>query len=195
MSIVIAAKTENGVLMGADTQTSHGDYEKVTSLGENGMKITKMPHGILLGHAGSVRVTQILACHKDWFDALGDAPLTKQFLVEEIVPRYYIALRQRGLLKTEDGTTQYGGGFIAAQGDRIYTINRDFSVTEIPSFVSIGCGLDAAYLLRMKDAHKNTSVRGQMLQAMRLAAAVDTAVGEPFVLIDTENLQYEIVEG
>ena len=194
MSIIIATKTEDGVLMGADTQTSRGDRDKVTSLGENNLKITRMPHGILLGHAGAVRVTQILACHKDWFEELGDEPLTKRFLVMRIIPRYYRELKERDLLDAEDSTVQYGGGFIVAQGDRIFVLNGDFSVDEVPSFVSIGCGQDAAYLVRQTRAKDGAFEREETLLALRLSASVDRAVGAPFVLIDTKDLQFEYVK-
>ena len=180
--------------MGADTQTSRGDRDKITSLGENNLKITRMPHGILLGHAGAVRVTQILACHKDWFEELGDEPLTKRFLVMRIIPRYYRELKERDLLDAEDSTVQYGGGFIVAQGDRIFVLNGDFSVDEVPSFVSIGCGQDAANLVRQTRAKDGAFEREETLLALRLSASVDRAVGAPFVLIDTKDLQFEYVK-
>ena len=190
MSVVIAIKTGDGVLVGADSQTSFGEYEKEHKLAENNFKITRMPHGILLGHAGEVRATQVLSCHKDWFEELGDEPLTKEFLVTKISPRLSAELRRRGLTD-EDG--DYNGQFLVAQGDRIFNLNSDFSVFTIPTFAAIGSGLDAAFLARA--GARCGDERETVLAGLRLAAKNDKSVGAPFILIDTVRLAYEIVEG
>ncbi len=197
MSLVIAAKIDGSVLMGADSQTSHGDREKVTGRGENNLKITKMPRGILLGHVGEVRVIQPLACHGDWFEETEDEPLSKRFLVEKIVPRYYEELKKRGWLANSDDPSEhtcFRGSFLIAQGDRLFGLNGNFSVDEIPAFAAIGCGQDAAYLAwREADADAGMA-QNMLLRALRLSVASDNSVGAPFVFIDTKELRYEYVE-
>ena len=81
MSIVIAVKDKGRVMFGADTQITTGNL-KYCPTSESNLKITKMPHGILIGRSGLLNVANILTSNPKWFAKLSDEDLSKCFLVE-----------------------------------------------------------------------------------------------------------------
>lgn len=191
MSLIVAAIKDGVVYMGADSQTSHGDDCKTNYFAESNRKIAKMPYGILIGHAGRSRNAQILCAHKEWFEALEHQPLTKEFLTMEIAPDLYFELKRLKWLN-KDHPVESVTSFLFAQGGSLFEMRDDFSVYSVPSFAAIGSGDDAAFVVNA--LHKDLSPKEKITAALRLADKHSNAVGAPFFLIDTKNLEFETVE-
>lgn len=189
MSLVIAQIKDGAVYMGADTRTSCGDLQYVCK-SESNLKIHKMPNGILIATVGTVKITQILSCHKDWF-AGENCTLSKEFLVTQIVPKLYRELDRRGFIESRH-PAEMEGAFLIAQGDKLFRLARNFSVTVIPAFEAIGAGQTAA--LAVNDFEGDCPIREKLLKGLRLAASCDNTIGAPFVFIDTKALEFEFVE-
>lgn len=190
MSLIIAEVKDGAVYMGADTRTSAGDLQ-FTQKSANNLKIHKMPNGILLGRAGLVKATQILSCHKDWFEGEDAKQLSKEFIVTQIIPKLYRELNKRKLLE-RTAPARMEGTFLIAQGNRLFRIASDFSVIVAPGFDSIGCGQDAAFAIQELNA--DCPMREKFLKGLRLAASCDSTIAAPFVFIDTKTLEFEFVE-
>lgn len=97
MSIVIAVKDKGRVMFGADTQLTAGSL-KYCPTSESNLKITKMPHGILIGRSGLLNVANIFTSNPKWFAKLPDDGLSKRFLINEIIPRLAKKLNDNDLL-------------------------------------------------------------------------------------------------
>lgn len=193
MSIVIAVKENNRVIFGADTQTSIGNRKKCSTL-ESNLKVTKMPNGILIGHAGLVENANTLTVHPEWFENLSDEGLTKRFLVMEVIPKLILELKEKNLLDKDSAPdVEMQGSYIVAQKDKLFYIHRTFAVSEAPNYVSIGCGSFAADAVFFDSTDKR-STKERILSALNSAAMFDTGVDRPFVLIDTDTFEYEITE-
>ena len=190
MSLVIAEIRDGVTYIGADTQTSSKTV-KEHHFTEPSMKVIRMPRGILLCAVGAVNSSKRLFARKDWFDELGEAPLSKQFLVTKIVSRFYCDLKEQNLLEQKSGA-QCGSRFIVAQENRLFSINRDFSVSVIPRFFAAGVGDYSAQIVDALDA--NAPVRDKFLCALRLADRYDNSIGAPYLFVDTKRLEFEFVE-
>ena len=190
MSLVIAEIKDGVVYMGADTQVSSGETKR-NFTAEPNLKINRMPGGVLLGEVGAVRVSNILINFKEWFAPLEKEPLTKKFLVTKLLPKFYNELKKRELLRREH-ISGFEGSFLLAQADKLFLINGNFTVSQVPHFDTIGAGNDAAYATYqlMKDA----PVREKMLTSLRLASEYDLSISAPYVFCDTKSLTIELVE-
>lgn len=188
MSIVIAIKKNNVIYMGADTQTSCSNSRIERNVRtESNFKITRLPNGVLIGHTGTIRDNFQLYCRKSWFEKLPKEGLTKKYIVNEIIPLFRERLENINSID-EDG--DYDGENIIAWKDKAYKICCDFSVYEITEFTAIGAYKNALYYL----LNSKESVRNKILNALRCTDYYNSSVSKPFVLIDTEKLEYEIVE-
>jgi hypothetical protein len=156
------------------------------------LKIQKMPHDILVAGAGNGSNSDIFTAHKEWFEELGDDKLSKEFLTMEILPAYYEELKKLGDLKYDKGYPDSGTDFLIAQGDRLYILKRDFVVYTVPLYDAIGCGSDAAFATH--NLKKFSTLREEFTHSLKLASKYDDSVGGPFVFIDTEKQEFEIVE-
>ena len=193
MSLVIAEIKDGVVYMGADTQIS-GELSRNNFTSESNLKIAKMPHGILIGCAGSQSVAYVLTCHKEWFEALGDDELSKAFLATQIVPRFYNALKSQDWL-AKTAPAKHKCSFLIAQKDRLFLLESDFTVTVVPAYYAIGCGECAAQVVQVgTHSGMHASTKEKMLHALRLADRFDNAVGAPYVFIDTKTLEFEFTE-
>lgn len=191
MSLIIAEVTDGAVYMGADTQSTIGETQKTFAVHEESLKINKLPNGILIGHAGKAQNSQLLANHPEWFEALPNGTLTKEFIVMEIVPAFYRELKKRGWLKS-DSPANSDCSILLAQGDKLFRIDRSFAVFASGECDAIGCGSDAYFVNRVLSG--TSPVRERLITSLRLAEAYDTAIGAPFVFIDTKNMTFEFVE-
>lgn len=193
MSIVIAVKDKGRVMFGADTQITTGNL-KYCPTSESNLKITKMPHGILIGRSGLLNVANILTSNPKWFAKLSDEDLSKRFLVERITPRLAKELKDNDLLYKEGlPGIEMEASFLIAQKDKLFFIHQSFAVFEVPFFSAIGSGSFGAEAT-FNDETDHRCTREQILSALKNAAAFDTSVSAPFVLTDTEKLEYEFVE-
>ena len=186
MSLVIAFKYNDIIYMGADTQTTSGNYIEKYKTYEENFKITKMPNDILLGHVGSVVLTQQLYSQKKWFEQLPAEGLTKKFIVKNIIPKLYNKFYIKDLL--EDGNTMLSS-FVLAWRNRLFYIASNFEVYELDDFIAIGSGRSCALYYALKQ----TSVREKILNCLNAANNFCNTVCNPFILIDTKELKFEIV--
>lgn len=193
MSVVVAVKENGRVVFGADTQITTGSL-KYCSTSESNLKVIKMPHGVLIGKSGLMKVTNVFTSHPEWFSELPADGLSKRFLVKSVMPKLIRELKNNNLLNKEElPAIEMEGSFLIAQRDKLFFIHQSFAVFEVPFFAAIGCGSFSADAV-FNDEKDCRCTRERILSALKNAAALDTGIGEPFVLIDTETLEYEFEE-
>ena len=80
---------------------------------------------------------------------------------------------------------------LLAYKDALYKITQSFCVLKLNEKASAGSGLSYTdYALSLKDL----PVRERLLKAWKESAKRTDTVGGPYVLIDTKNREYEIVD-
>lgn len=190
MSLIIAVKHDDRVVMMADSYSSGGSYRTILNP-ESNAKIVIMNDDVLVGGAGRAFSIDTVTSHPEWFDTKG-APLDAKFLITSVVPKMYEELSKNRLLKEEkEGAPapSVEARFIVAQNDRIFKISRDFSVREMDTVAFIGCTSEFAFTWLEDDISEDN-----MLRVLRLSAKHNSGVGAPFVRVDTVNKKIEVVE-
>lgn len=195
MSLVIAYKKEGVVYVGADTQTTSGNDEKVTVLANGSTKLIRLPNGILLGAVGHVYTKQhIWANAEEWFTLPEDGVLTKKHVVTHVVPQMFAYFRENDLFGNEDKRTppDSGSHLLVAHKDKLFDITNDFSVSVIESFAAIGAG-EGFVQYGMEHIDPEAPIPKQLLALLRIGASCNSTISAPFLLGDTATKKFKIV--
>lgn len=176
MSVIVAVK-ENGVIyMGADSQTTAGK-RKYNNLNLTEFKINRLPNGILLGECGKVADEQKIPKKIFTLDANGE--LNRKHIVKEIIPKIVDCVGNKCV------------SIVLAYKDSLYRITQNLDVVKLNKFCKIGAGL---YFVDYALSQNHLPVRERILKALSESAKRTESVSGPFVLIDTQNLEYEVVD-
>ena len=187
MSVIVAVK-ENGIIyMGADSQTTAGN-RKTNYLNETAYKVVRLDNGILVGFCGRVSARQSILSIKDVFTLNEEGKLTKKHIVREIVPKLVDKMEQIG--DEESGSLDVS--ILLAYKDKLYRITSGLNVIHLNENGSAGAGRDFANYALI--AMKNLPVKERLLKALMESAKRTESVGGPYVLINTNNLEYEVVD-
>ena len=155
MSLVIAIKDKDRIVLGADKQVSAGDSKNHTST-----KIWPVAEldGAVMGGVGSARASQIIQ-YSDIIDKNHfKVEPTTDYIICSLAPIIAQTLKANGIV-VEPGE---GGlcdlmpnSFIFAYKDRAWLIWNDLSVSEIDDYLAIGSGSDVARGALFVTADKN----------------------------------------
>lgn len=145
MSLVVAVKDKNRIVLGADKQTSAAGNKE-----HNATKIWEVEElpGALMGSIGSVRASQIIQ-FANIIDknAIGEE-LDTSFIICSLVPVISAGLKANGIsvkAPVEDASCDMmSNAFIFAYKDKAWMIWHDFSVSEIEDYLVVGSGSDVA---------------------------------------------------
>ena len=192
MSLVVAYKRDGIIYMGADTQSSRG-YSIERTLNESGFKISRLSNGILVGVCGRVKGHQKVIAQKHWFDIPEGETLSKRYIVKNIIPELSILMND---LK-EDRNARNSSmdlSILIARRDKMFVISHDYEVFECETYAAIGAGYDYSKY-SLSQIGESDDINEGLLKALRAGAHFDSSVSAPYVLIDTKDKEYKIVEG
>ena len=193
MSLVVAIKKDGVIYMGADTRTTTGD--QICNSYKNGNSKINRVGSCLVGGAGLVSNIQALTLHPEWFDT-GGKPLSKKFIVQNIIPKYFNAIKRIDRLKV-DGSNgddpDSGCSILITDGVGLFMIDSGFSVCELSRYGQIGCTKDMALAIFINEID-NLPAEELILKALRTSAYRDDGVGAPYILINTRDNCFEVVE-
>lgn len=182
MSVIVAIKENGAVYMGADSQSS-ARKKKRNDLTEIAFKITKLDNGMLVGICGSGVIGQAVLSKEGVFTVDERAELTKERIVKKIIPKLLEFADKNGTLDVE---------ILLAHKDRLFYITEDLDVL---SFNEYGCsGAGSVYTHYVLRERKDLPVRERILKALTASAKRTESVSGPYVLIDTKDLTYEVVD-
>lgn len=144
MSLVVAIKDKDRVVLGADKQVSTGDTKNhtITKI----WPVCDLP-GAVMGGVGSARASQVIQ-YSDIVDKnhLHVEPTT-DFVICSLAPTIAATLKSNGIV-VEPGEgglcDMMPNAFIFAYKDKAWMIWNDLSVTEIDDYFAIGSGSDVA---------------------------------------------------
>ena len=193
MSVVVAIKEKNKVIIGADSQVTRGSTRKTLN-NPNNYKIWKV-RGVdncLMAHVGNVRDANIVRLMKHLvtdYDVFTEA-IDYEYVVKSIVPDIISELKKYGYVKDDKYFDGFDSRFIFAFQDQLYVINSDGCVLEVDDCVAIGSGEHEAVgsLLSTTGDSKE-----RIIKAIKSSAASDIYVDYPIIVADTENGTFEVV--
>jgi ATP-dependent protease HslVU (ClpYQ) peptidase subunit len=193
MSLILAIKKGEAVYLATDSRISNSDHIHSTD-SEGDFKIQRLG-SCYVGAAGTVASIQLMMGHPEWFE-LNGKPLTKKYLVQNVVPKYYDALDKVGLLDREESnehSPKSKSYFIVTDGVGIFKIDSDFEVMSFSRCVAVGCTeelADAVFIHLGEDFEPNEL----MLDILRSSAKRNNGVGAPYHLVNTRDNRFETVE-
>lgn len=187
MSVIVAVKENGVVYMGADSQTTAGK-RKYNYLNETGFKVCRLANGMLIGFCGRVGARQVILSEKDVFTLDETGNLTKRHIVTKIIPKLVDKMEAVG--DEESGSLEVS--ILLAYKDKLYKITSGLDVLKFNEYGFSGAGENFVhYALR---TGKDKPVRERILNALSTSAKFEESVCGPYVLIDTKNLDYEVVD-
>lgn len=201
MSLVIAIKDKNRIVLGADKQGSFGDSKEHTFT-----KLWEVPDldGAIMGGVGTARASQVLQfAHIIDKNYISNNGLTTDYIVTVIVPNIVDALTENGVVcKDDNGGTLIPNNFIFAYEDKARMIFSDLSVSEIEDTLAIGSGQDVAKGVLYATKDKNpferivTSIQAASVHTLFVDDNVDFFATDFFdedeqILIDLGLLEKE----
>lgn len=140
MSVVIAIKYKDGVIMAADKQATSGNLKS-----DNATKIVQTKYsGLGMGAVGLLKTCNILEAVNevvDPEDILSQALIDKLYVIRKIVPLLFTAFEKyHCLTKDEDGLQSIHGNLLICSNEKIFSTDGIGAVSEHDDFVAIGCG-------------------------------------------------------
>lgn len=191
MSLVIAIKDKDRVVLGADKQVSYGNNKDHSST-----KIWEVPGlpGAVMGGVGSARASQIIQ-YAEIIDK--NALITEpsiEFVIRSLAPTICATLNANGVpcdVPTDPETGIKGGcvmmpnAFLFAYKDKAWMIWCDLSVTEIQEYLAIGSGSDVAKGALFATQGKNPFER--IVTAIDAASEATIGVDDGIDLLVTEE--------
>lgn len=170
MSLVIALKHKNRIILAADKQTSVGDYKihNTTKIWE----VEELP-GAIMGSVGLARASQVIQYAGVIDKNVLSSPdsINTEFVVSSLAPTIAATLKGNGITveaEAGSGCVTMSNAFIFAYRDRAWMILSDFSVTEIDEYLAIGSGSDVARGVLF-------ATKGQSNPFARLVTCIDAA--------------------
>ena len=187
MSVIVAIKENNVVYMGADSQTSAG-MRKRSYLNETGFKIVRLANGLLVGFCGRVAAKQIIMSMDNVFTLDESGELTKRHIVKNILPKLVDKMQDIG----DEQSGDLDVNILLAHKGNLYRIGSRLEVFKLNEYGRSGAGLlYVDYALRKR---KDLPVKERILKALTDSAKRTDSVGGPYVLIDTKDCEYEIMD-
>ncbi len=185
MSVIIAVKKDDIIYLGADTQCTSPTRKFHVKTGPNS-KLIVLENGVIIGLAGMCVPGQILASHPEWFNFKSEDEFTKEYLTTFVIPKIKEAFKNYNYDENDFE-------FTIAYKSKAFEINRRFVVFCIEHKNVIGCGGDVI-IYKLSKINIDGDINEQLLDALRFSEKNDSAVGAPFILVNTKDLKIEIRE-
>ena len=193
MSLVIAIKDKNRIVLGADKQISAGDSKNHAST-----KIWEVPdlEGAIMGGVGSARASQVIQYSSIVDKNLIDSDLSTNFIVCSLAPTIAQTLKANGVVvdvPNEGLCELMPNSFICAYKDKAWMIWNDLSVSEIEDYFAIGSGSDVAQgaLFATKDKDPFTRIVTSIDAAAETTLFVDNGID--LLATDTEPSDEKLI--
>lgn len=145
MSLIVAIRDKNRIVLGADKQMSCGNSKNHLTT-----KIWEVPslNGAIMGSVGSARATQVVQ-YADIIDKnmIYNNIIPTEFIVNSLIPNLKALLKANNInITTPDDSPceLMPNSFIFAYYNRAWLINSDFTVIELFNYEALGSGADIA---------------------------------------------------
>ncbi len=188
MSIIVAIKDGDRVLVGCDSQVTEWGTKK--SLKKN-IKIWKPDDDkeIVMGVAGDLRDSNIMATTTNWIDELtkNKNNVNFKYVVRTIVPKIFKELEDNGRLFIKEGIKSMCCEVIFAYKDKAFLIEGDGTVFEMDDMICSGSGhsvCEGAWnIVKGMDLCKQEAIT----QIINTVCENDLYCSKPIIIMNTKN--------
>jgi ATP-dependent protease HslVU (ClpYQ) peptidase subunit len=186
MSLVLAIKDRDRIILGADKQISDSGSGSADHTSTKIWAVEELP-GAIMGGVGSARASQIIQ-YTDIIDKnLINKDVDTSFIIRSLVPTIVASLKANGIdaeIKDGNPCVMLPNSFIFAYKDKAWVIWNDLSVAELDEYLAIGSGSEVA-----KGAlfvTKNCNPFDRIAMAIGAAAETTLFVDDRIDLLATE---------
>lgn len=147
MSVVIAIKDKNKIIMGSDSQATSGGLRYTLPQSAGKIAISPQSKHILIGGVGNTRDAQVIQNCKNLIPEINilKDDINFQYVVNELTMNVYNVLRNMNRVCTNNnGIAQIESTFIFAYKDEAWLIGNDLTVIPIEDYLVIGSGVEVA---------------------------------------------------
>lgn len=192
MSLVVAIKDKDRIVLGADKQASTGGIKdhattKIWALEE-------LP-GAIMGSVGSLRASQVIQYSQIIDKNLLSQDLDTEFIVRVLAPTLAAGLKANGVVvDSSDGAKcdMMPNAFIFAYRDRAWTIWHDLTVSEIDEYFAIGSGSEVAKGVLYATTERNPFDR--IVTSIEAAAESTLYVDNGIDLLATNKYEEDLID-
>lgn len=201
MSVVIAIKDGDRILMGGDCQVSCGG-NKATLVSPHLMKVWEVEGhpNTLMGGVGALRDLNIAYATDTYYDATRDElkkELDFKFMVNKVVPGVLNLFTDHGRATNKNGVVSISSAFLFAQKDKCYQIDSDGCVLDLTfdgECMAIGSGATIAQSAYNTLADiEGLEAEEKLLKALVQACEEDLHVNFPVYIRNTDNPEQIII--
>lgn len=195
MSVVVAIKDGDRVLVGCDSQVTQG-YTKSTLKSQRKIWKPEDDKDIVMGLVGDFRDANILSTSEKWIDELTKLKdeVNFKYVVRNITLKIFRELNSFGRMIIDDGIQSINSNIIFTYKDKMYNINGDGCVIESDEIIADGSGyrLCLGAWNSLKD--KDIPIKDKLVQVIKAACENDLYVNYPIVIMNTKDDEVEIIE-
>jgi ATP-dependent protease HslVU (ClpYQ) peptidase subunit len=195
MSVVVAIKDDENILVGCDSQTTYGNT-KITKKSHFKIWKPKDDNEIVMGLVGYTRDNNILSTSTEWIDELTKLKneVDFKYIVRNITPKIFKELNNYGRMKSSNGIQSIQSDIMFAYKDNAFTIDSDGCVTEIHDILTLGSGnrLCIGAWNSLKD--KDIPIKDKLVSTIKAACDSDLYVNYPIVIMNTKDDTIDIIE-
>lgn len=191
MSLVIAIRDKDRIVLGADKQASTGGTKDHTNT--KIWRIEELP-GAIIGSVGAARASQIIQYSQIIDKNLLSQDLDTEFVVRILAPTLANGLKANGIVvDASEGAKcdMMPNAFIFAYKDKAWTIWHDLSVSEIDEYFAIGSGSEVARGALFATSEKDPFER--IVTSIEAAAESTLYVDNGIDLLATEKREEDLV--
>lgn len=194
MSVVLAVKDGDRIVMGTDCQVSYGGSKAIMS-SPNLMKVWSVDGhpNTLMGGVGSLRDLNIAYAIDHVYDPMRDKAkenLDFKFVVNEVVPTLLNHYTEMGRTIMNNGIVTFNhSAFILAQGGNCYQIDTDGCVLDLVGdgeVMAVGSGSIVAESAYRALESVDMPIEEKVIQALCRAAEQDLHVAFPVYVKSTD---------
>ena len=192
MSLVVAIKDKDRIVLGADKQASTGGTKDhaTTKIWE----LEELP-GAIMGSVGSLRASQVIQYSQIIDKNLLSQDLDTEFIVRVLAPTLAAGLKANGVVvDSSDGAKcdMMPNAFIFAYKDKAWTIWHDLTVSEIDEYFAIGSGSEVARGVLYATTERNPFDR--IVTSIEAAAESTLYVDNGIDLLATNKYEEDLVD-
>lgn len=188
MSVVIAIKEKDHIVMGCDKQVTMGELKLKTS--NKIFDIKNCPNGVM-GVVGNLRGSQLLQVQDNLINELNlfKDEIDFKYCVTELYEQIYNIFKAYRLVekKNNEFVNYLDCDFIFAYKDKAFSIDGYGCVFEIDDFLVIGSGFETAQAVLLRNKKKNAETR--IKEAIRVCAEKTLYIDNDVVIKSTKEKQ------
>ena len=186
MSVLVAIKGKDRVVVGVDTRMSCGNsYSDSYKSRPKALHVNK-EKTVIVGGVGNITLVDLFSSIVEDHLKTGE-DIDRKYILRYMVPELIMQIDAYQIMPRDRDNTYIDGVLFLGIKDKGYVITGNATVEELVDYVAIGSGQDAASGSLYTTAHFPMSIEDKVAMAVKAAGATVSTVSTTPVLGDTKG--------